>query len=85
MANPNYDQDAVWYGMYFLVAFFVIRYFVAYFKLSYDELNITLYAALFSIPVAAVYYFMREKLVINKLIPIILVVILGIVVFFLLP
>jgi multidrug transporter EmrE-like cation transporter len=80
----NYNQDAVWYGTYFMVAFFILRFYVVHFNLgSGDELAYSGWAALGGVIIAPVYYFFRDKLVITKMIPLVIMVAIGVGVSFL--
>ncbi|MCB0843520.1 MAG: hypothetical protein KDE26_09735 [Bacteroidetes bacterium] len=75
----NFNQDAVWYGTYFMVAFFILRFYVVHFNIGHgDELAYSGWAALGAVLIAPVYYFFRESLVIVKLIPLVVMTLIGV-------
>ena len=82
----DFNQDAVWYGTYFMVAFFILRFYVVHFNLGHrDDLAISGYAALGALIIGPpLYHFFRDKLVITKMIPLVFMVGVGIGVYFLL-
>ena len=82
----KYNQDAVWYGTYFMVAFFILRFYVVHFNLGHgDELAHSGWAALGALIFGApIYYFFRDKMQLTKSIPLAIMVLVGIGCYFLL-